>query len=495
MSRFIELFTSQDYIYTKLFFQRGLAAIYLIGFLIVFNQGKALIGEDGITPAKLFLSKIKFWDSPSLFFINCSDQSLMLMAGLGIIVSLLAVFGITEKFGYIVSIGSWFFLWLTYLSFVNIGQTWYGYGWESMLLETGFLCIFLGPSNVAAPTIVIWLLRWVCFRNMLGAGLIKLRGDQCWRDLTCMYYYYETQPIPNQLSRFFHNLPNFMHRNSVRFTFLVEVFVPFGLLLPWWKICAAAGAVTIAFHSIIIISGNLSWLNYLSIVLCIPCFSDEFFKKVLRLPEISLNPITTVHSWFVYALAAFVLWRSIGPVQNLFSDRQAMNRSFDRLHLVNTYGAFGSITKERNELEILGTMHEDPRSAEAIWKVYEFKGKPTDINRTPRLMSPYEWKIDWQMWFAAFGDYRYSPWILNFIAKLLQAQPETLGLIANDPFNGKRPLYIKVEFYQYHFEEPGKENFWKRKYKYEWLPPLSLDHPEFISILKSQGVYSEKNKK
>jgi hypothetical protein len=483
MTKIIELFSSQDYIYTKMFFQRALAFIYFIGFLIAFNQGKALIGKNGLTPARIFISKVRFFNSPSLFYLNHSDNFMMIISLLGIIVSIAAMIGLTEKYGYLVSIGSWFFLWVSYLSFVNIGQTWYGYGWESMLLETGFLAIFLGPANISAPAIVIWLLRWVCFRNMFGAGMIKLRGDQCWRDLTCMFYYYETQPIPNPLTIFFHRLPQLVHKFSVLFTFFAELIIPFAIFAPWWIVSALAGIIIIIFQSTIIISGNLAWLNYLSLVLCIPCFSDTFFIKVFKFPAITLPQIPLAHQYIVYLLGIFVSWKSWGPITNLISKRQSMNRSFDPLHLVNTYGAFGSITKERNELVVLGTMDDDPEKAN--WKVYEFKGKPTDINRMPTLMSPYEWKIDWQIWFAAFGDYRYSPWMLNFMAKLLYAQKDVLALIYKDPFNGARPKWIKVDYYKYKFQTPNKNGYWRREYLSQWLPPLNLENESLQQILRS----------
>jgi len=482
MTKILNLFISQDFYYTKIIFQRSLAFIYFIGFLIAFNQAIPLFGKNGLLPARIFISKVKFWNSPSLFFLDSSDQFMSIVSLIGILISIAAIFGLTEKYGYLVSVTSWFFLWLGYLSFVNVGQVWFGYGWESMLLEAGFLTIFLGPNSVQAPAIVIWLLRWVCFRNMLGAGLIKLRGDQCWRDLSCMFVYYETQPVPNPLSSFFHRLPPLIHKGSVLVTAFVELIVPFGLLSPWWKLCSIAGAITIGFHSLIILSGNLSWLNYLSIVLCIPCFSDSFFIRYFNVTPMDIEPISTVHQWLVYALGIFVTWKSWGPLTNLFSNRQAMNRSFDQFHLVNTYGAFGSITKERNELVVLGTMDENPNNAN--WEVYEFKGKPTDVNKRPPIMSPYHWKLDWQMWFAAFGDYRYSPWVINLVAKLLYAQKDTLSLISNDPFKGKKPTWVKIDYYKYNFQDPNKDGVWKRKYIGEWLPPLSLKNDQFMSILK-----------
>lgn len=485
MLKFFELFTEQNFILTKLLFQRGLAFIYFIGFLILFNQGKALIGENGLLPAKLFLGRIKFTQSPSLFFVNSSDTALMTMSGIGLFLSFLAMIGFTDRFGHLVSFFSWFFLWVIYLSFVNIGQTWYGYGWESMLLETGFLAIFLGPSNVAPPVVIIWLLRWVCFRNMFGAGMIKLRGDNCWKDLTCMYYFYETQPVPNPLSLFFHRLPKLIHKSSILFTYFAEIIAPLGILIPISFISAMAGVIIVIFQGLIILSGNLSWLNYISIILVIPCFNDDFLSKVFFLHPKEVSSPPQYQIWASYLLGLFICYRSIGPIINLFSDRQVMNRSFDPLHLVNTYGAFGSVTKERYELVVLGTKDEDPQTAN--WRAYEFKGKPTNPMRRPAFMSPYHWRLDWQMWFAAFGDYKYSPWTLNLIAKLLEGDREVLGLIDLDPFEGEKPKWIKIDYYQYYFQEPGKTGWWKRSYKGEWLPPLNFENESYLSILYDYG--------
>ena len=339
--------------------------------------------------------------------------------------------GVFENRHPLFSFISWFYLWSLYLSFINIGQVFYGYGWETMLVETGFLAIFLGHPGIKTSAILIWLFRWVCFRNMFGSGLIKIRGDECWRDLTCMFQFYETQPIPNFLSIYFHHLPEWIHRGSVLLTHFVELIVPWGFLVPFWRISSLAALITIGFQGIIILSGNLAWLNYLSIVLCLSCFSDRFFrvKKDIHL-ELSKQ-----RKFLIYALAIFVAWRSYYPVANMISSRQSMNRGYDPFHLVNTYGAFGSVTKKRNELVVMGTLDKDPMNAQ--WREYEFKGKPTDVKKSPPLMSPYHWHLDWQMWFAAFGRIDYSPWVANFVAKLLNADPKTLSLLGSDPFKGE----------------------------------------------------------
>ena len=205
-----------------------------------------------------------------------SDTFLDVSSFIGVFVSFLLMFGVFEKRHPLFNFVSWFYLWSVYLSFINIGQVFYGYGWETMLVETGFLAIFLGHPGVKASALLIWLFRWVCFRNMFGSGLIKIRGDECWRDLSCMFQFYETQPIPNFLSIYFHHLPKWVHQGSVLLTHFVELIVPWGFLVPFWRISSLA-LITIGFQGVIILSGNLAWLNYLSIVLCFSCFSDRFF--------------------------------------------------------------------------------------------------------------------------------------------------------------------------------------------------------------------------
>ncbi len=156
------------------------------------------------------------------------------------------------------------------MSFVHVGQVWYGFGWEIQLLETGFLAIFLCPPldprpfpRRPPPIAIIWLLRWLTFRIMLGAGLIKLRGDPCWRDLTCLYYHYETQPIPNPLSRSLHFMPHWFNRGGVLFNHLTELVAPWFVFGPRLA-RLAAGVLMTAFQVFLILSGNLSFLNWLT---------------------------------------------------------------------------------------------------------------------------------------------------------------------------------------------------------------------------------------
>jgi hypothetical protein len=476
-----------EYWLTRLVFQRALAAIYLNAFVIALNQARPLVGPRGLMPGPAFLARVKFWDAPGVFWLNSSDTALWVVAAAGIALSLLALTGVAESFGAAVHMIVWASLWMLYLSFVSIGQVFWGFGWETLLLETGFLTIFLGAADQPTPVIVIWLLRWVVFRVMFGAGLIKLRGDPCWRDLTCMVYHYETQPLPNPLSWYLHRLPVWMHKAEVLLTHVVELVVPFGMFAPP-PIRYIAGAATILFQGTLILSGNLSWLNYITIVLAISCFDDPLLGRFLPLaaPE-GLEPSLWFHRIVSGALALVVLILSYRPVINLISPGQLMNASFEPLHLVNTYGAFGSITRVRHEVILEGTDDPDPGPT-TVWREYQFKCKPGDVKRRPCVLSPYHYKIDWQMWFAAMSPYYQHPWILSLIGRLLEADGPTLALMEPSPFGTERPRFIRAALYEYHFTESRTDGaWWERRWVDSYLPPLSLDHREFRQALSELG--------
>jgi hypothetical protein len=457
---------------TRLCFQRALAGIYLIAFLIAVNQFIPLLGDRGLQPVRLFVRQIPFRRAPSLFYINCSDRFIGATIWLGLALSVFAITGFSESFGLGVSMLTWALLWITYLSLVNVGQTFYGFGWETMLAETGFLAVFLGSRDAQPPIVVMWLILWLLFRTMFGAGMIKLRADPCWRDLTCLFYHYETQPLPNPLSWYLHHAPRWFHKAGVLFNHFAELIVPWFYFTPA-PLCYWAGGITILFQITLIISGNLSWLNYITIVLCIPCFDDRFLARFLTAPHSLPAHLSLPHAIAVGFVTAIVLTLSWRPARNLFSRRQLMNASFEPLHLVNTYGAFGAVTRERLEIVIKGTDAEFPDSL-TQWHEYEFKGKPGDVNRRPCIVSPYHWKLDWQMWFAAMSSAEFHPWIFVLIQKLLEGEKRILRLLAHDPFPNAAPRFIRVDWYRYRFTNPGARGWWTRTHIGEYLPPISL---------------------
>jgi hypothetical protein len=424
-----------------------------------------------------------------LFFLFPNNTAFDVAAWIGVGVSILAVAGIADQYSTGLSMLLWATLWALYLSFVNVGQTFYGFGWESILLEAGFFAMFLGSRSAHPSPMVIWMFRWLLFRVMFGAGLIKLRGDSCWRDLTCLNYHYETQPMPNPLSWFFHWAPQWTHSGGVLFNHFAELIVPFAYFLPQ-PIASIAGMVTIVFQLTIFLSGNLSWLNFLTMVLAFSVIDGRFLVKVLPLHAPQLHAPGMVYRVAIVALAAMVAYLSIPPILNMISSNQVMNTAYNRFHLVGSYGAFGSITRLRYEVVVEGT-EETVLTPSTKWREYEFRGKPGNPSSIPAQIAPYHLRLDWLMWFAAMGSYDQYPWFVNFVAKLLQNDPPVLGLLKANPFPENPPRFVRAQLYEYRFTTPAEHShtglWWNREFIQEYFPPASLDNPGFRRVLEQQG--------
>ncbi len=459
------------YWYSRFLFERALAAMYLVGFLVAANQFVPLLGERGLLPVSRFTQYVPFRASPSVFFLSPTDTAFRTCAWLGVGLAVLALTGWPQQRGAIASGIVWAMMWLLYLSFVNVGQTFYGFGWETLLLETGFLAIFLGGWSTAPSLWLMWLYRWLLFRVMFGAGLIKIRGDSCWRDLTCLNYYFETQPIPNPLSWYFHWLPEAVHKGGVAFNHFAELVVPFGYFAPQ-PVAAIAGLITVAFQGVLIASGNLSWLNWLTVVLCIPTLDDRFLSWLPLAPPALQEP-ELVHRAAIYVVAAVVGVLSIAPTLNMLSPSQVMNTSFEPLHLVNTYGAFGSITRTRYEIVIEGS---DDGQA---WLEYEFKGKPGDPSRWSPQIAPYHLRLDWLMWFEAFSPRPQSEWFAVLLQRLLEGDGPTLSLLKTNPFPNHAPRFLRARYYSYRFttvdEHRQTGRWWNRELVSEYVRPVTRE--------------------
>lgn len=492
-----------SYWLTRYMILRLLGFIYAVAFLVAINQLVPLIGDHGLLPINNYLPLVRqalgsntaaFLQLPSIFWFWHSDAALLTVAWLGLVLSCIVIAGYAN--GITLAI-----LWILYMSIIHVGQEWYGYGWEIQLTETGFLAIFLCPiidwrpfPRYAAPFPIIVLFRWLIFRIMLGAGLIKFRGDEVWRNGTALYYHFQTQPIPGPLSRSFHFLPHSLLKFGVWFNWLAELAAPFFVFWPRYA-RQIAGIIIILFQINIILSGNLSFLNWLTIIPALACFDDGFWAKILpkrlvkkaenaALKEETSQPMSTA-AWIVTAVICLL---SIQPMLNMLSPGQIMNTSFDPLNLVNTYGAFGTIGRERMNVIFEGTtdIHPDEQTK---WIPYVYKGLPVYLDKKPPQVAPYQLRLDWQMWFAAMASPSDYPWTLNLAYKLLHNDPKAVGLFANNPFPNRPPRYIRAMLYRYTFAKPGNAHgrFWNRQRISLWIPVLSADDPRLLRFLRSEG--------
>ncbi|MFI1808754.1 lipase maturation factor family protein [Streptomyces sp. NPDC020422] len=467
----MEWFTAPDYWLSRIVFQRGLAGLYLVAFLAAAFQFRALIGEHGMLPVPAYVRRVPARGAPSLFQWRYSDGLFAAVAWGGAGLALAMAAGAGDAVPLPVSMLLWLLLWGLYLSIVNVGQTWYSFGWESLLLETGSLAVLLGNDETGPPVLVLFLLRWLLFRVEFGAGLIKIRGDRCWRDLTCLYHHHETQPMPGPLSWFFHHLPRPLHKVECAANHVVQLGVPVLLFTPQPVATVAAGLM-VATQLWLVLSGNFAWLNWLTIVLALSAMDGSLVTGAHPLPD---PPV-----WYVVVVCAatvLVLVLSRHPVRNLISKRQAMNRSFDAYHLVNTYGAFGTVGRIRDEIVVEGTDDPEPHPG-TEWKEYGFKGKPGDPRRLPRQFAPYHLRLDWLMWFAALSPGYARDWFGPFVERLLANDRDTLRLLAHNPFPDAPPTHVRARLYRYRYttwqELRSTGAWWHRTLLREYMPPVRL---------------------
>lgn len=457
-------------------FTEGLAALYLVAFVAAARQFRALLGSGGMLPIPRFLESASFRRSPSIFHWHYSDRFFACVAWSGAALAAVTVAGVTARLPLPLCMLVWLLMWVLYLSIVNVGQLWYGFGWESLLLEAGFLAVFLGNAAVAPPLVTMVSLRWLLFRLEFGAGLIKIRGDPCWRRLTCLYYHHETQPMPGPLSWYFHHLPRPLHRVEAAGNHVTQLVVPFLLFAPQ-PVAAGAAIVMMVTQLWLVASGNFSWLNWLAIVLACSVLPDSLLERVLPVdaPETSAAPVWLTAVTLAVAVGVMVL--SYWPVRNMLGHHQLMNASFNPWHLVNTYGAFGTVTRIRTEIVVEGT-EDDPLTVTSEWREYEFRGKPGDLTRRPRQYAPYHLRLDWLMWFAALSPGYADRWFGAFVRRLLENDRDTLKLLRHNPFPDSPPVYVRARLYEYRFTDRATRRatgrWWDRELLSICMRPVNL---------------------
>ncbi|MFG2138050.1 lipase maturation factor family protein [Streptomyces sp. NPDC048650] len=467
----MEWFTDPGYWLGRLVFQRMLAVLYCVAFVVAARQFRALIGARGMLPVPDFVARVPFRAAPSVFQLRYSDRFFASWAWGGALLAAAVAAGAADAVPLWASMVLWAVLWAMYLSIVNVGQTWYSFGWESLLLETGMLAVFLGNAETAPPVPVLYLLRWVLFRVEFGAGLIKMRGDSCWRDLTCLYYHHETQPMPGPLSWFFHRLPKPVHRVEVAANHVAQLALPVLLFAPQ-PVAGWAAAAMVVTQLWLVLSGNFAWLNWLTITLALSALAPAWWRPA--------TPPGTPPPWFeavVIAATVGVLLLSYRPARNLVSRQQRMNTSYESLHLVNSYGAFGSITRVRREIVVEGTA-DAVTGPDTVWLAYEFHGKPGDVRRLPRQFAPYHLRLDWLMWFAALSPAYARSWFVPFVERLLANDRDALRLLRTNPFPDVPPARVRARVFRYRFttwrelRETGA--WWHRTEEGDFLRPMAL---------------------
>jgi len=459
---------AEDFQLSSWLFIKALAVIYFAAFLSIAVQIPGLAGPDGILPFEEFLAQAfqqRGYQAliylPTVFWIDSGDFALQLVAYLGCLFSVLLFFGYWRTTMLVL-------LFISYLSLFHAGQMFMTFQWDTLLLEAGFLAIFLisGPSHL-----VIFLYHWLLFRLRFMSGVSKIAsGDPVWADLTTLNYYFETQPLPHAGAWYFHQLPDWLLQAGVVFTFFTELIVPFFIFLPRrFRIFAAL--ITVCMQLLIIATSNHNWINLLTIALCLFLLDDRLIRRVLPdflLPD-EIKHTRQQKSIFILPIfAILIITSSITVFLRYIPDITIPGAIRQATVVVRSWGighdfhVFPTMQTERHELQIEGSY--DGKE----WHAYQFKYKPGPLDQRPVFNIPHQPRLDWMVWFVPpqFPEFMY--WFDRFIIKLEQGSPEVLDLLAYNPFPQAPPEYIRIQVFQYEFtdfqERSETGNWWKYKY-------------------------------
>jgi hypothetical protein len=507
-------------------FLRAMGLIYFSAFYALLFQVKGLIGTQGILPAGEYLDDARslgaarFWYAPTLLWLSSSNHMLMALMWVGLIAAVILIVNIWPRAMLLVCF-------VCYLSFVCAAQDFSGYQSDGMLLEAGFLSLFLAPGGLLPgwgakrppARAAVLLLLWEWFRIYFESGVVKLEsGDPTWRNLTAMYEYYQNGPLPTWIGWYVQHLPYWFHKATAGATLGMELALVWMAFLPRrWRI--ACFFIVTAWQIGVIATANYTFLNYLVLVLAFLLLDDAFLRRfvparwrqeqIAESPEeqrerggmVGDQPVADAGEpeaagepeheteqreparWLVAAGIAvraialtWVFYATTAELVQMFWHEVPVPASpvaaLEPFRIANQYGLFAVMTPHRYEIEFQGS--NDGQN----WVAYPFRYKPQDVRERPGIYAPYQPRFDWNLWFASLGSWLQNPLVPRTEELLLQGDQDVLGLFAGNPFPNAPPKYVRAVIWQYWFSTPEQKReqgvWWTRQYLGTYAPTITL---------------------
>ena len=502
-------FGPSDRFLSRWIFLRAFGLIYFSAFFPLAFQIRGLIGPTGILPASEYLKSVaeqlgysRYWYVPTVLWFSSGSHMLNGLCWIGMAAAVLLVLNIWPR-------GMLAICFVCFLSFVSAAREFSGYQSDGMLLEAGFLSLFLAPSGfrpglaATRPPVraAFYLLLWEWFRIYFESGVVKLTGgDPEWRTFTAMDDYYQNGPLPTWIGWYVQHFPHWFHAATAFSTLALELILVWTVFLPRPFRIALFFVVT-PWQIGIILTANYTFLNYLVLILAFLLLDDRFLTKVFPakwnqpLPVSPMTPLVpstptgirswlgglcvallaVLLSWIFYASAALMLWTiTPAPLPTL------PVALLDPFRIANRYGLFAVMTRGRYEIEFQGS------SDGQTWVAYPFRHKPQELNKPPGLYAPYQPRLDWNLWFASLGEWRDNPLVLRAQKRLLSNDPDVLALFAANPFPQRPPLQVRAVLYQYWFasmaEKKERGLWWRRELLGLYAPAIQLEPGGRISV-------------
>jgi hypothetical protein len=464
-----------------------------VAFGSIWIQWRGLIGPSGILPAGQFLLAARnqlgaraYFDVPTLCWMFGTGRFIEVLCLLGIGLSFLLLAGFAPA----LCLG---LIWIFHLSLVSVGQIFFDFQWDALLLESTLIAVWLVPWTLGRthgphdpPRLARYLAWWLLFRLMFLSGIVKLTsGDPTWRNLTALAFHYQTQPLPSPLAWYFQQFPQWLQKMSCAVMFAIELLGP--LCIPGPRaVRHAAMASLIALQVLIALTGNYAYFNLLSIGLCLACIDDAWWLRVRSRIHGASDPIASgtvaafrprpaLLRWFAALYVGITFFETTAAVYRGAASSplvRAVASAVGPIRSLNDYGLFAVMTTARPELVFEGS--DDGND----WREYGLPYKPGDLARPPRWVAPYQPRLDWQLWFAALEAPDNNPWVGTVCARILNNDRDVLGLFAVNPFAGHAPHLVRVVRYQYEFtsfaERASTGDWWRRTPIDFYIPAVSL---------------------
>ncbi len=501
-----------DHLIARWLFLRSLGLIYFSAFFSLLFQVRGLIGPQGILPATEYLQNLsslgplRFWYVPSLLWLNSGDHMLMALCWVGLAGSLILFVNLWPRAMLIVCF-------VCFLSFVTAAQDFSGYQSDGMLLEAGFLSIFLGPSGFLPglgarnPPIraAMFLLLWEWFRIYFESGVVKLAsGDPTWRNLTAMYEYYQNGPLPTWIGWYLQHLPYWFHIATAAMTLFMELVLVWMAFLPrrWRIVCFF---VVTAWQIGVIATANYTFLNYLVLILAFLLLDDAFLLRFVPLrwrrhlsscsipideaklaqqsssddqsiTSLARKPLANLQAGLTAIVLTWIFYATLIPLAQMSWHTApfplAPVLALEPFRIANQYGLFAVMTPHRYEIEFQGS------NDGVHWIAYPFRYKPQALNERPRIYAPYQPRFDWNLWFASLGSWQEYPIVPRTEELLLENDNAVLGLFAGNPFTNAPPRLVRAVLWQYWFstmEQKRREGiWWRRQLLGPYAPTLTM---------------------
>jgi len=509
---------SATYLWPRWLMLRAAGIIYVIIFAeIIGGGGDPLIGPRGLTPVGDYLAGIAqafpnpviaFLHAPSLLWISGSSGMIQALGWCGLAAAAALVLNLWPR-------AALFACWAIFLSFVTTWRAFSETQPDRVMLELALVAIAFAPAGLrpglgaSSPPlpVAVFMVRWMLFRLMFEAGLMKLLGgDPHWHNFTAMDAMYVTTPFPMFLSYLDHQLPFAYHVFEIILTFVAELPGPLLAVFSGRRGRWFAFIIWTVFQAGIELTNNFGWLNAAAIILGLALLDDQMLASAAEklrwparwrpVPPAPAPAVPTCTPWRLYALRT-ALWTYFGlsllffalvcgmPTEGFpFALARPFKAAFWSFRSINSFTLFAGTPSNRYAVEFEGS-----NDGGRTWRLYPFRYQPQQLDQLCPVIAPGYARFEAALQIAGYSDPP-SP-LFGIVAEhLLRRDPAIMRFFRNDPFADRPAMMIRLPVYRMSFTDFATYRttgqFWRKEPGGVYQPVMYLDEQGGIKEVASE---------